>query len=64
MLLETFVETSRFNGASYRAANWIWVGQTTGRGKLDRAHEHALPVKNVYLLPLQRDYHSILSSPA
>ena len=64
VLLETFVETARFSGASYRAANWIWVGQTTGRGKLDRTHEHALPVKDVYLHPLQRDYRSILTAPA
>ena len=51
VLLETFVETARFSGASCRAANWTWVGQTTGRGKLDRTHEHALPVKDVYLHP-------------
>ena len=36
VLLETFVESVRFTGASYRAANWIRVGQTKGRGKLDR----------------------------
>ncbi|MDA8040317.1 MAG: DUF4338 domain-containing protein [Actinomycetota bacterium] len=64
VLLETFVETNRFSGTSYRAANWIRVGQTTGRGKLDRNHEHALPVKDVYLYPLRRDYRSILTSPA
>lgn len=41
VLLETFVETGRFTGASYRAANWIRVGQTKGRGKLDRYNERA-----------------------
>ena len=35
VLLETFVETQRFTGACYKAANWIHVGQTQGRGKLD-----------------------------
>ena len=51
-LLETFVEKDRFTGASYRAANWTLVGQTQGRGKLDRKHRHSLPVKDVFLYPL------------
>jgi len=62
-LLETFVERDRFAGTSYRAANWIHVGQTTGRGKLDRHHQHALPVKDVYLYPLHRHYQRILTAP-
>jgi len=52
-LLETFVETGRFTTASYRAANWTRVGKT---------HAHALPVKDVYLYPLRRDYHAILTA--
>jgi GNAT superfamily N-acetyltransferase len=64
LLLETFVECGRFSGASYRAANWLHVGRTKGRGKLDRHHEQALPLKDVYLYPLQRDYRRILSAPA
>ncbi len=63
VLLETFVQTDRFTGASYRAANWLYVGRTKGRGKLDRNHEHALPVKDVYLYPLHRDYRRILTAP-
>ena len=62
LLLETFVERGRFSGASYRAANWLCVGRTKGRGKLDRKHERALPVKDVYLYPLQRDYRRLLSA--
>jgi hypothetical protein len=64
VLLETFVETGRFTGASYRAANCLHVGVTKGRGKLDRYNEHALPVKDVYLYPLQRNYQHILAAPA
>lgn len=64
VLIETFVESGRFTGASYRAANWLQVGQTKGRGKLDRYNKHALPVKDVYLYPLRRDYRRILNSPA
>ncbi|MGH9304049.1 MAG: Druantia anti-phage system protein DruA [Acidimicrobiales bacterium] len=64
VLLETFVEAGRFSGASYKAANWVHVGQTKGRGKLDRYHEHAVPVKDVYLYPLRRDYRAILTAPS
>jgi len=64
VLLETFVETGRFTGASYKAANWLHVGKTKGRGKLDRYNERALPVKDVYLYPLHRSYRRILTAPA
>lgn len=50
--LETFVESGRFRGSSYKAANWICVGRTTGRGRNDRQHARALPEKDIYLLPL------------
>jgi Domain of unknown function (DUF4338) len=62
VLAETFVETPRFTGTSYRAANWTHVGTTTGRGKLDRHHTHALPVKDVYLYPLHRAWRAILTT--
>jgi len=62
MLAETFVETGRFTGASYKAANWIYVGQTKGRGKLDRTNSHALAVKDIYLYPLHRDYRQVLAA--
>jgi hypothetical protein len=63
VLVETFVECDRFTGTSYRAANWIHVGRTQGRGKLDTKHQRALPVKDVYLYPLQRNYRRLLSAP-
>ncbi len=63
VLIETFVETARFAGTSYQAANWIRVGQTKGRGKLDRTHARALPVKDVFLCPLHRAYKTILTAP-
>ena len=53
-ILETFVETGRFRGTCYKAANWLHVGRTTGRGRDDRQHEQALPEKDIYLLPLNR----------
>ncbi len=56
VLLETFVQKDRFRGTCYRAANWIHVGETQGRGKLDRKKEFALPVKDIFLYPLRRDF--------
>ena len=60
MLLETFVERHRFSGASYRAANWIHIGHTQGRGKLDRYHRHPAPVKDIYLYPLHKHFRQTL----
>jgi hypothetical protein len=51
-LLETFVDTSRYPGTCYRAANWIDVGETQGRGKKDRHFRSPLPRKRIYLYPL------------
>ena len=63
VLLETCVEKARFRGTCYRAANWIHVGQTQGRGKLDRYKRFAVPVKDVFLLPLRRDFRQRLRAP-
>jgi hypothetical protein len=56
VLLETLVDVTRFRGACYRAANWIRVGQTTGRGRTDREHKsHGKAIKDIYVYPLVRD---------
>jgi hypothetical protein len=60
VLLETFVEVPRFQGICYRAANWRCLGQTTGRGKCDRAHSARLPLKDVYVYALQRAFRPLL----
>lgn len=59
-LLETFVDTSRFQGTCYRAANWIRVGETTGRGKYDRFNQRRVPIKAVFLYPLSRNFREAL----
>lgn len=51
--LETFVERGRFAGTCYRAANWVHVGSTCGRGRQDRNHTAVVPEKDVYLLRIQ-----------
>jgi Domain of unknown function (DUF4338) len=54
LLLETLVEAELFTGTSYRAANWIRVGQTTGRGRMDRERRAAGKRKDIYVYPLCR----------
>jgi Domain of unknown function (DUF4338) len=56
LLLETLVDAARFRGTCYRAANWIYVGQTAGRGRMDREHKsHGQSIKDIYLYPLHRN---------
>ena len=52
LLVETFVEAERFTGGCYRAANWLEVGQTSGRGRQDREHAGGQAVKRVFLYAL------------
>jgi hypothetical protein len=52
------VQQDRFRGTCYQAANWVCVGQTTGRTRQSQRHRdnevHA-PVKDIYLYPLRAD---------
>lgn len=61
VLLETFVEKEKFQGTCYRAANWTYLGDTQGRGKLDRRRTSCLPIKSVWVLPLCEDFRQILN---
>jgi len=64
LLLETLVDARRFRGTCYRAANWILVGQTQGRGRMDREHRaHGLAPKDIYLYPLCSDVRQQLRNP-
>jgi hypothetical protein len=56
VLVETFVETPRFRGTCYKAANWMYLGDTQGRGKLDVEHKAELPRKSVWVYPLVKDF--------
>lgn len=56
VLLETFVEKPRFTGTCYKAANWRYLGDTQGRGKLDTLHRRSEPVKAIWVYPLRRDF--------
>jgi len=56
LLLETFIDKERFRGTCYKAANWIRVGETRGRGKWDRLNTCSQPVKTVWLYPLDKHF--------
>jgi hypothetical protein len=60
VLLETFVESERHRGTCYKAANWVHVGQTTGRGKKSTVHHPIIPIKDIWLYPLRKDFASTL----
>jgi hypothetical protein len=54
LLLETLVDVTRFNGTCYRAANWIALGETTGRGRMDRHRNLVGTHKRIFVFPLHR----------
>lgn len=62
VLMETFVEKDRFAGTCYKAANWIHVGTTKGRGKLGPSGKQSVPIKDLLLYPLQKDFRRILTT--
>jgi hypothetical protein len=60
-LVETFVDSERFRGTCYRAANWLLLGQTQGRGRNDRFHQLRVPIKEVYVRALCADFRQRLT---
>jgi hypothetical protein len=64
-LLETLVDAQRFQGTCYRAANWIALGDTQGRGRMDRAHaRHGAAPKQIFVHPLVPDVRRRLGQPS
>lgn len=62
VLLESFVEKKRFTGTCYKAANWRLCGQTKGRGKLGPSGKISVPIKDVWLYPLDKNFRNILKN--
>ena len=60
VLLETFVEAKRFTGTCYKAVNWRSCGQTKGRGKLGPSGKISVPIKDVFVYPLNKRFKKIL----
>ena len=59
-LVETFVDPTRFLGTSYKADNWVYVGETTGRGKLSPSNKPLLSKKSIFVYPLSKNFRSEL----
>jgi hypothetical protein len=60
LLAETFVDSSKYKGTSYRAANWHYLGDTTGCGKRGASYHHHGIIKSVFVYPLHPDYRTRL----
>jgi len=60
-LVETFVEQNRFAGTCYKAANWRKIGKTAGRSRQDRYSKMKVPVKDIYVYPLNKNFRKSLN---
>jgi hypothetical protein len=60
--LETFIDPERYRGTCYRAANWVLMGKTTGRGKDDQTNRPNRSIKEVWGYPLRRRFRELLSA--
>jgi hypothetical protein len=61
VLLETCVERQRFRGTCYHAANWLRLGQTKGRGKLGPAGKRSVPIKDLWVYPMDQRFRETLT---
>jgi hypothetical protein len=62
-LLESFVDTERFRGTSYRAANWICLGRSQGRGTKSVRGRPACSIKGLWVYPMRNDFRRRLLAP-
>jgi len=62
VLMESFVQKNRFAGTCYKAANWIKTGETKGRGKLGPAGKISVPIKDVWVYPLDKKFRVLLKN--
>lgn len=60
VMFETFVDTTKYEGTCYKAANWQLLGTTQGRGRMDRFSRRDATVKNIYAYPLSRSFRDTL----
>lgn len=60
VLLETFVEVARYRGTCYQAANWICLGETRGRGRMDRHTRYLSTPRAIYVYPLVPEFRAVL----
>ena len=60
VLLESFVDTSHYYGTAYKASNWVFLGNTKGRGRMDRHHDSHLSSKAIFVYPIHPDFSDVL----
>jgi hypothetical protein len=60
VLVETFVDKTRFIGTCYKASNWRKIGQTKGRSRQDRYKKLNVPIKDIWVFPLQNNFRDVL----
>jgi hypothetical protein len=61
VLIETFVDTTKYSGTCYRAANWHYLGKTKGRGLFDAKHKRDKTIKDIFVCPLEDDWQHTLT---
>lgn len=61
ILVETFVDTTRYVRTCYKAANWLQIGQTKGRSRMDRNSKLKVPVKSIFVYPMQHNFRELLT---
>lgn len=62
VLMETFVDPERYDGTCYKAANWLYLGMTTGHGGVRRGKSYATTPKKIFAKPLAEDFRAVLCS--
>jgi hypothetical protein len=62
VLIETFVDTTKYSGSCYQAANWQYIGKTQGRGRFDPKHECKQTIKDIYIYPIDSDWRHTLTN--
>ena len=60
VLMETFVDPALYEGTSYKAASWIYLGMTTGEGLVRKGKSYTTTPKKVYVRPLRKDFRELL----
>ena len=62
VLIETFVDTTKYSGTCYQAANWQYIGKTKGRGRSDSKHECKQTIKDIYIYPIEPAWRDTLTN--
>jgi len=62
VLIETFVDTEKFNGGCYKASNWKYLGETKGRGKLGVSGKKSTSIKAIWIFPLSKTHKNTLTT--